>query len=253
MNFTAHKIQFPITSAEEWGDPLKRRVMLDYGALYAASPRVVLPETLVFTDEAEVQAFQRRAGWTADDFDGVMIELQPAAMEELRAARAAAQGEDLTITPRGGSEAARRSYADTLRLWESRYAPALAYWRAGEHLSAEDEARLRALEPREQIAAVLELEARGLFFSKDFSKSVFYSVAPPGASQHLSMLAFDVTEFYEPRVRRILAQHGWFQTVRTDLPHFTFLGLAEETLPAHGLTRVETDGQIFWVPNEDHA
>ena len=45
------------------------------------------------------------------------------------------------------------------------------------------------------------------------------------------MLAFDVNEFDNPRVREILAKHGWFQTVLSDLPHFTYLGLKEKDLP----------------------
>ncbi len=63
------------------------------------------------------------------------------------------------------------------------------------------------------------------------------------------MLALDVTEFDNPRVREILGKHGWFQTVLSDLPHFTFLGLKEKDLPKHGLKSVEADGQTFWIPN----
>jgi hypothetical protein len=58
-----------------------------------------------------------------------------------------------------------------------------------------------------------------------------------------------VTEFDNPRVREILAKHGWFQTVISDLPHFTFLVLKEKDLPKHGLKQVEVDGQVFWIPN----
>ena len=108
---------------------------------------------------------------------------------------------------------------------------------------------MRWLSLREQVAAVLELEGRGLFFSKDFLKSVLRSVAAPGASQHLAMLAFDASEFSDARVRAALAHHGWFQTVLSDLPHFTYLGLDERHLPARGLRRVEAGGQSFWIPN----
>src|SRR5205085_2247542 len=82
-------------------------------------------------------------------------------------------------------------------------------------------------------AAVLELERAGLFFSKDLSKSILRSVAAPGASQHLAMLAFDASEFQDARVRDLLARCGWFQTVLSDLPHFTYLGLEESELPSH--------------------
>jgi hypothetical protein len=106
-------------------------------------------------------------------------------------------------------------------------------------LTAEQVERLRSLPLSQQIAEVLELEKTGIYFSKDLSKSILYSIAAPGASQHIAMLAFDVNEFENPRVREILAKHGWFQTVLSDLPHFTFLGLRS----------LEINGQVFWIPN----
>jgi len=93
------------------------------------------------------------------------------------------------------------------------------------------------------------MEKKGLYFSKDLSKSILYSIAAPGTSQHIAMLAFDVNEFENPRVREIMAKHGWFQTVLSDLPHFTFLGLKEKDLPKNGLRSVELNGQVFWIPN----
>ncbi len=182
-------------------------------------------------------------------FGADVIELQPAAMTALVAAREEANAAGFDITPRGGAEAARRNYADTLRLWASRFLPALEYWMTQEQLSFAEAERLRGLAPEEQLVEVLKLEERGLFFSKDFSKSILYSVAAPGASQHLALLAFDVTEFREPRVREMMARHGWFQTVLYDLPHFTFLGVREKELRALGLKRVEERGQTFWIPN----
>ncbi len=116
-------------------------------------------------------------------------------------------------------------------------------------LSSDQVNRLKALPLHDQIGEVLELEKVGIFFSKDLSKSILYSIAAPGTSQHIAMLALDVTEFDNPRVREILAQHGWFQTVLSDLPHFTYLGLKEKDLPKQGLKSVIVDGQTFWVPN----
>ena len=116
-------------------------------------------------------------------------------------------------------------------------------------LTAEEVARLRSLPLLQQIAEVLELEKNGVYFSKDLSKSILYSIAAPGTSQHIAMLAFDVNEFENPRIREIMAKHGWFQTVLSDLPHFTFLGLKEKDLPKHGLRSLEVNGQVFWIPN----
>ena len=63
------------------------------------------------------------------------------------------------------------------------------------------------------------------------------------------MLALDVSEFENANVRRILADHGWFQTVASDLPHFTYLGVKESELPGLGLKKVTNAGRDFWVPN----
>ena len=63
------------------------------------------------------------------------------------------------------------------------------------------------------------------------------------------MLALDVVESGNPAVRDILAKHGWFQTVVSDLPHFTYLGSPEADLPNLGLKKVTSGGRSFWVPD----
>ena len=63
------------------------------------------------------------------------------------------------------------------------------------------------------------------------------------------MLAFDVTEFNELHVREILAEQYWYQTVVSDLPHFTFLGVAEGELPDLGLKQAIYGEKKFWVPD----
>jgi hypothetical protein len=78
---------------------------------------------------------------------------------------------------------------------------------------------------------------------------VLYSIAAPGTSQHIAMLAFDANEFLDARVREIMAAHGWFQTVLSDLPHFTYLGLTQADLPGRGLKLVVVNSQKFWIPN----
>ena len=227
---------------------MSQRVLEDYGAIFIAQ-KVMPPPVCVFQSDEEVAEFQKRAGYTAEMFGFDKVELQPEAMKQLLKARTEAQKESLDITPRDGAEAARRSYEDSYNLWHTRFQPALDYWLAQGRLTEEQVARLKSLSLRNQVAEVLELEKSGIYFSKDLSKSILYSIAAPGTSQHIAMLAFDVNEFDNPRVREILAKHGWFQTVLSDLPHFTFLGLQEKELPKHGLKQVEVDGQIFWIPN----
>ena len=56
-------------------------------------------------------------------------------------------------------------------------------------------------------------------------------------------------EFDDPRVREVLARHYWYQTVVSDLPHFTFLGVPQKDLAALGLKRVESCARSFWIPD----
>jgi hypothetical protein len=230
-------------------DPVAQRILEDYGAMFVADKKVMTPPVCVFQSEDEVTQFQERAGYATELMGFDQVELQPEAMKALLKAREAAQKESLDITPRDGAEAGRRSYEDSLDLWNSRFLPALDYWLAQGRLTPAQVERLKGLSLRSQIAEVLELEKSGIYFSKDLSKSILYSIAAPGTSQHIAMLAFDVNEFANPRVREILGDHGWFQTVLSDLPHFTFLGLKEKDLPKRGLKRIEVDGQTFWIPN----
>jgi D-alanyl-D-alanine carboxypeptidase len=230
-------------------DPVSRRILEEYGAIFLADKKVTPPPVCIFTNEEQVTKFQDHAGFEAEVIGFDEVELQPEALKKLNKAREEAQKEGLDITPRDGAEAARRNYEDSVRLWNSRFEPALDYWLSQGRLTEEQVTRLRSLPLSQQIAEVLELEKTGIYFSKDLSKSILYSIAAPGTSQHIAMLAFDVNEFENPRVREIMAKHGWFQTVLSDLPHFTFLGLKEKDLPKHGLRSLEINGQVFWIPN----
>ena len=230
-------------------DPVARRILEEYGAVFVATKKVLPPPVCIFTTEDQVTRFQDQAGFDEEQIGFDVIELQPEALKQLRKAREQAQKEGLDITPRDGAEAARRNYGDSVRLWNSRFLPALDYWLSQGRLTADQVSRLKTLSLSQQIAEVLELEKVGIYFSKDLSKSILYSIAAPGTSQHIHMLAFDVNEFENPRVREIMAEHGWFQTVLSDLPHFTFLGLKEKDLPKNGLRSLEVNGQVFWIPN----
>ena len=230
-------------------DPVSSRILEEYGAIFIATKKVLPPPVCVFTTEEQVTKFQEAAGFESEFMGYDAVELQPEALKSLKEARKDAQKEGLDITPRDGAEAGRRNYEDSVRLWNSRFEPALDYWLSQGRLTQEQVTRLRGLPLSQQIAEVLELEKIGIYFSKDLSKSILYSIAAPGASQHIAMLAFDVNEFDNPRVREIMAKHGWFQTVLSDLPHFTYLGLKEKDLPKHGLRSLEINGQVFWIPN----
>jgi hypothetical protein len=229
-------------------DVVADRVFRDYGAIFV-SKGTSLPGRCVFDSEAEVQAFQSLAEPYELTVGGVNITLQRAAMYAFEDARAEAQKARLSITPRGGASASTRSYAKTVELWNSRFSPALRYWSTKGKIGRDEATAAMRAPIHEQVAMVLAWEAKGFWFSKDLQKSILYSVAVPGASQHIFMLAFDVEQFADARVRRILAKHGWFQTVKSDLPHFTFLGVSEDDLPLLGLKRELINGQTFWIPD----
>jgi hypothetical protein len=230
-------------------DAASRRVLRDYGAVFLADETVLSPPVCIFSNEQAVADFQNQITVARAEIEGATIELQNEAMNSLLAARAEAIAAGLNITPRDGAEAARRDYADTVRLWNSRFFPALKHWQTLGALNESDAQTLAALPIRRQIAEVLKLEERGVFFSRDFSKSILYSVAAPGTSQHLSLLALDVNEYASENVRQILARHGWFRTVKNDAPHFTYLGFREKDLPRRGLRRITSADGEFWIPN----
>jgi hypothetical protein len=225
-----------------------RRVFKDYGAMFVATWDVHPPVKCVFTGEDEVAAFQSGVKTKTLTIGNRTIELQAAAMDDLIKARASAAKRGLSITPRGAT-AARRGYADTLRIWTSRFEPALKHWVARGRIKAADADEARKMETIDQVARVIEWEQDSIWFSTGFNRSIFSSVAAPGTSQHLSMLALDVAEFGNRDVRAILNQHGWFQTIIDDTPHFTYLGLDEKDLPKRGLISETRDGFTFWIPN----
>lgn len=226
---------------------VEKRILEEYGALFVARGAVA-PPRIIFKDEREVSAFQKSVSITKEKIGGFELELQTTAMNDLLKSIAEAETNDLTITPRG-ADSARRNYAQTVELWASRVNPALEHWTMKERLTGKQAEEIHSLAPFEQVPVILKLEEKGIFFSKDLSKSIVYSVAPPGTSQHLAMLAFDAAEYKNERVREILAGNGWFQTVVSDLPHFTYLGVNEKELPDLGLKKVENCGQTFWIPN----
>jgi hypothetical protein len=227
-------------------EPVGRRLLKEYGAVFVARG-VAVPPTVIFKNEREVSEFQASVDKSQAVIGGFRIELQAAALRALKKAVAEAVEKNLSITPRG-ADAARRSYSDTVELWASRVNPALAHWLEKGRLTPAEVRRLKSLSPVAQIPEILRLEESGIFFSKDFSKTILYSVAAPGASQHLSMLALDVAEHENAASRALLANHGWHQTVVSDLPHFTYLGAAQSELPSLGLKKISSGGRDFRIP-----
>lgn len=228
-------------------DAVGKRILSEYGAVYVARGGVTPPPTVMFASDSECSSWQSGLSISRANVGGKNLELQAPAMKALQEAIAEAKGAGESITPRD-TDSARRSYSETVELWASRVNPALTHWVGKGRITQQEASRIKALSPSAQVSEVLRLEEQGIFFSKDLSKSILYSVAAPGTSQHLSMLALDVNENENPKVREILAKHGWYQTVVSDLPHFTYLGLAESELPKLGLKKTSNGGRNFWIP-----
>jgi hypothetical protein len=228
-------------------DDAGRLLLKEYGAVFVARGGVTPPRTVVFKDQSEVSSFQSSLKTSTESIGGFSLELQAAAMDGLRKAIADAKAAGLSISPRD-KDSAKRSYDETIELWNSRVDPALKHWVSKGKMTQAQADKLKSLSPYEQVPEVLKLEAQGIFFARDLSKSIIYSVAPPGTSQHLSMLAMDVKEHEDSKIRDILAKHGWYQTVVSDLPHFTFLGVSESELSKLGLKKTTDGGRAFWLP-----
>jgi hypothetical protein len=200
-----------------------------------------------------VEAFQASLQISKATIGEYEIELQATAMTALLSAGEELGRKDFTLTPRAG-DSARRSYDQTVSLWQRNVKRGLEHWQTEGRIDKERAALIQALEPVEQVAVILEIEEQEeIFFGTFFNRSILYSVAAPGASQHLAMLAFDVNEYRQETVETILNEHGWYRTVIHDLPHFTYLGYRQEDLPQLGLKRVTLDyGEFsldFWVPD----
>jgi len=242
-------------------DPVANRVFREYGAMMVGKNnffaefkqsitgnQIKFLVNCVFQSDAEVSLYHSNIKTKTANVGGTFVELQEDAMNALLEAIDDAKAKNLRITPRGGSIAAKRTFQDTVTLWNSRFLPGLNYWAGKGKISRREAEMVKTWSIPKQVEQVLEWEKKGYFFSKDLSKSILYSVAAPGASQHIFMLALDVEQFSSPQVRKILADHGWFQTVLSDLPHFTYLGVAEDELPRLGLEQKSSGGQKFWIP-----
>ncbi|MFY9223567.1 MAG: hypothetical protein WAQ98_12925 [Blastocatellia bacterium] len=229
-------------------DKIAMRILADYGAVFTAQNQAIVPPYIIFPDAETVNKWQASVKSEKKILSGISIELQSAAMKALLSAQATAKESKLTISP-NGSTAAARSYEDTAKLWRSRVDPGLSFHLRQKHISASEVETIRKLSPKDQIPEILKLEAKGFYFSKSLDKSILYSVAAVGTSQHISLLALDVKEHNNQQVRTILAQHGWFQTVVSDQPHFTYLGVTEDKLPSLGLKKVANGGRIYWLPD----
>ena len=228
---------------------MAKRVFDEYGAVFVVKEPSKFPDRCVFNDTADVERFQRSIKTKSAVIGGVVIELQEAAMDSLIEVQKDAEALDLHITPLDGAIAGKRSYNDTVRIWNTRFQRGLDHWVQVGKITEDDATAVRKMDTAHQVEQVIAWESEGFYFSTDFSHSIFSSTAPPGTSQHLSMLAIDIVENNDPTVVTLLAGRGWYRTVLNDATHFTFIGVPESELPNRGLKPVMRGGCKFWVPN----
>jgi hypothetical protein len=235
----------PITSR------IEARLGRDYGSIFitTATP----PPCIVFLDEQQVSDFQSSVAISQRTLGEHSIELQTGAMDALVAAAERASRSGSSLTARA-ADAGRRSYADTVGLWLRNVGRGLDHWSSAGRIDPEHAERLRRLPLSDQVEAILNMEDTSqLYFGTYLDRSILYSVAAPGSSQHLSLLAFDVKEYKDLSVEQSLNEYGWYRTVVNDLPHFTYLGRTETVLPQLGLKQDvrKYNGKVyrFWVPD----
>ena len=229
--------------------PGAKKVLSEYGAMFVGSATLIKPPTCRFRDDAEVRAFQSDLKASFVIINGVQMQFQKAAADSLTGVIAEALAQGVRIRPLDGTIAGGRSYSDTVRLWNSRFQPALRFWVGRKRISMDDAAAAMQMTTDQQVEKVIEWESQGMMFGTNRAGSIFASTAPPGASQHLSLIAIDIAPPVTPALIALLNMHGWFQTVIGDRPHFTYLGLTEKELPGRGLKALVFDGTRYWVPN----
>ena len=233
--------------------PVEKRLFAEYGGVFATT--ATPPPAIIFDSATQVEVFQSSLSLGQALFGDHEIQLQAVALAALTEAASEMADRAGSITARA-ADAGGRSYRDTVSLWTRNVTRGLDYWEGLERISRGRADSIRKLTPADQVAAILDLEeTEQLFFGTFFDKSILYSVAAPGASQHLSMLAFDVAEYQDREIDEVLGRHGWHRTVANDLPHFTYLGRDRDSLPGLGLQLIErTYGERvygFWTPDID--
>jgi len=230
--------------------PVESRLLREYGAIFLT--QATPPSVLIFKDSEEVEAFQSSLSIKSAVLGEHTIELQSIAMDALLAAGEEIKKRGGTISARS-QDSGRRSYEDTVKLWTRNVTRGLEHWQSEGCISPEQADQIMRLAPVEQVARILDIEDREQFyFGTFFDKSILYSVAAPGASQHLAMLAFDVAEFEGEMVEQVLGEFGWHRTVLSDVPHFTYLGYRREELSELGLVEArwpyKDRDYMFWIP-----
>ncbi len=239
---TAYSLGRPLHQICDPAEPVSAAILAQYGALYVSDAQLILPSNCIPTRQ-ELAAFSRRVVFESRNIDGIQVSFQKPALDAFLTAREAAAARGLSIRP-NGTNATLRDYETTVEIWQRNLQAGINVHSA----AAERRAELLSPEIRLSIAVVLELEKKGLLLGSGGGKSILQVAAPPGTSQHISGLAVDIVEHEDARVRQIMADNGFYQTIANDFTHFTYLGLKSDQLAAVGLAPRVIEGRPFYVP-----
>jgi hypothetical protein len=179
-----------------------------YGAVFVnQNPEIQLPQKVILATEQETQEFQSMLIMEKVNNTNDCY-LQQAAATALNRARSLM---NIPLKSGYGGGDCTRTFATNLRFWR-KYAnnQTLERVRQGEE------------------TRILEI------------------VAPPGSSQHLWGLAVDLFAT-SPQQRQALNENGWFQTVKNDQPHWTYLGLSVKDLARVGFKKKIIRGITYWL------
>ena len=183
-------------------------LLRQYGAVFInINPNIKLPQKVILANDQETKSYQVTLAMGAVN-SGRNCFLQKGAADALNAA--IKQTKFSLKSGYGGSDCTR-SYETNLRFWRK---------------YANNNTLQRVKQGKET--------------------TILSVVAPPGTSQHLWGLAVDLRVFNQAQ-RKALYQNGWFQTVENDKPHWTYLGVSEESLNQWGFQKKIVRGIIYWL------
>jgi LAS superfamily LD-carboxypeptidase LdcB len=183
-------------------------LLRQYGAAFInISPNIKLPPKILLANDQETKSYQATLAMGAVN-SGRNCYLQKGAADALNNSIKQA---NFYLKSGSGNGDCTRSYETNLRFWQ-KYA---------------NNSTLEEVKKGKQTA-------------------ILGVVAPPGASQHLWGLAVDLRVSTQAQ-RQALNQNGWFQTVENDVPHWTYLGLAEDSLSQWGFRKKIVRGIVYWL------
>jgi D-alanyl-D-alanine dipeptidase len=189
-------------------DTYEYTLLRAYGAVFVnQEPEIKLPPKVVFANEPETKQFQSTLT-IAQVNNTRNCYLQKAAAEALNKAKAQVQ---IPLKSGYGASDCIRTFDTNLRFWR-KYA---------------NNKTLERVREGEETA-------------------ILGVVAPPGTSQHLWGLAIDLRITNKVQ-EQALNQNGWFRTVESDVPHWTYVGLSEEKLLEVGFKTKIVRGITYWV------